>query len=390
MLTDKQIEALCEELVHIYGDMETELFRDVIRRFQNYDEVSGSLKWQLQKLDELGLLNRHAVETIAKYSGRSRKAIYEMLEKAQLANFDMETMGKAYQAGMIRLSMEQLQELPIVKSLRNKAYKDIVNGTVKLIETKALESTKEAYMRAINQAYLETASGTYSYNQAITRAIEKMAKSGIDGASYKRADGSIRHMSIEAVVRRDVISAITRLANDTTAKCAEEMGAKYVETTSHLGARIGDGLHDHTNHAWWQGKVYALEGKGDLEVNELVGYKIQNFKETTGYGEVDGIGGVNCRHRFFLFFPGISKPFSKRYDEAESAKVYIATQKQRQLERRIRNWKKVRDAFKKNDTEEGVKAYKKAKEKIKLLSDRLNTLTDENGLRRQSSKEQYK
>ena len=66
MLTDKQMEALCEELVHIYGDMETELFRDVIRRFQNYDEVSGSLKWQLQKLDELGLLNRHAVETIAK------------------------------------------------------------------------------------------------------------------------------------------------------------------------------------------------------------------------------------------------------------------------------------------------------------------------------------
>ena len=185
MLTDKQIEALCEEIVHIYDDMEAELFRDVIRRFQNYDEVSGSLKWQLQKLDELGLLNRHAVETIAKYSGRSRKAIYEMLEKAQLANFDMETMGKAYQAGMIQLSMEQLQELPIVKSLRNKSYKDIVNGTVKLIETKALESTKEAYMRAINQAYLETASGTYSYNQSITRAIEKMAKSGIDGASYK-------------------------------------------------------------------------------------------------------------------------------------------------------------------------------------------------------------
>ena len=35
MLTDKQIEALCDELVKIYTDMEMDLFKDIIRRFQN-------------------------------------------------------------------------------------------------------------------------------------------------------------------------------------------------------------------------------------------------------------------------------------------------------------------------------------------------------------------
>ena len=391
MLTDKQIEALCDELVKIYTDMEMDLFKDIIRRFQNYEEASGTLKWHLQKLDELGLLNKQAIKTISKYSGRGKEAIREMLKKAQFANFDKDDLTEAHKAGMIHLSMEQLQELPIIKQLQNVAYKGIVNDTIKLIETKALESTKKAYMTALNQAYIESASGTYSYNQSITRAIETMAKNGIDGVTYQREDGTIRHMSIEAVVRRDAISASTRLANDTMAKCAEEMGAEYVETTSHMGARIGDGQHDHTNHAWWQGKVYALHGKGSAEANEAVGYEIQNFKETTGYGEVDGIGGVNCRHRFFTFFPGISTLAATQYDEEKNAEIYQATQKQRAYERRIRQWKKVRDAMEMmEDTPETMVAADKARKHIEKLSQALNTHCDKYGLRRSSAREQYK
>lgn len=391
MLTDKQIEALCEELVAIYNRMEMHLFKDIIMRFQTYEEASGTLKWHLQKLDELGLLNKQAIETISKYSGRGKEAIREMLKKAQFANFDKDDLTEAYKAGMIHLSMEQLQELPIIKQLQNVAYKGIVNDTIKLIETKALESTKQAYMTALNQAYIESASGTYSHNQAITRAIEAMAKHGIYGATYRREDGTIRRMSIEAVVRRDAISASTRLANDTMAICAEEMGAEYVETTSHLGARIGDGQHDHTNHAWWQGKVYALHGKGSAEANEAVGYEIQNFADTTGYGEVDGIGGVNCRHRFFVFFPGITTQAAEHYDEEKNAEIYQATQKQRRLERNIRQWKKVRDAMKAmEDTPETMAAADKAQQHIDKLSQILEAHCDKYELRRSSAREQYK
>ena len=391
MLTDKQIEALCEELVAIYNRMEMQLFKDVIMRFQTYEEVTGALKWNLNQLEELGLLNRQAVETISKYSGRGKEAIREMLKKAQFANFDEDDLQEAYKSGMIQLSMEQLQKLPIVKQLQNAAYKGFVNDTIKLIETKALESTKQAYMTALNQAYIESASGTYSHNQAITRAIEAMAKHGIYGATYRHEDGTVRRMSIEAVVRRDAISASTRLANDTMAKCAEEMGAEYVETTSHLGARIGDGQHDHTNHAWWQGKVYALHGKGSAEANEAVGYEIQNFADTTGYGEVDGIGGVNCRHRFFAFFPGITTQAAEHYDEEKNAEIYQATQKQRRLERNIRRWKKVCDAMKAmEDTPETMAAADKAQQHIDKLSQILEAHCDKYDLRRSSAREQYK
>ena len=169
------------------------------------------------------------------------------------------------------------------------------------------------------------------------------------------------------------------------------MGAEYVETTSHLGARIGDGQHDHTNHAWWQGKVYALHGKGTAEANEIVGYEIQNFADTTGYGEVDGIGGVNCRHRFFAFFPGITTQAAEHYDEEKNAEIYQATQKQRAYERRIRQWKKVRDAMKAmEDTPETMAAADKAQQHIDKLSQILEAHCDKYNLRRSSAREQYK
>ena len=72
---------------------------------------------------------------------------------------------------------------------------------------------------------------------------------------------------------------------------------------------------------------------------------------STGYGTGPGLGGWNCRHSFFPFFPGISQ---NAYD-AETRKdlrnkkvtlagkeisMYDATQIQRGIERKIRYWKR--------------------------------------------------
>ena len=76
-----------------------------------------------------------------------------------------------------------------------------------------------------------------------------------------------------------------------------------------------------------------------------------DFIEETGYGTAEGLGGVNCRHSFFPFFPGISE---RVYTEKELENIdppdfeyegkiytaYDATQKQRQIERNIRATKR--------------------------------------------------
>lgn len=389
MLTDEELEALTAELLAIYNAMEQQLVIDVAERFKTYRDVGGTLKWHTAKLDEVGLLNGQLVQTISEYSKKSKKEIVAMLKKAGFANLDEDTINAAYAAGLVNLTADQIKKLPEVQKIYQAAYKEIVDGTVKLIETKAVEASKKAYMQTLNQAYLETASGTYSYDEAIARGVQKMAEAGFYGATYvNKATGKTRHMSIEAVVRRDAISACNRMANDVCVAVASDSGMNYVEVSSHLGARTGDGKHDHTNHAWWQGYVYAIEGEGTDVADNALGYHIRNLAETTGYGEVDGLGGVNCRHRMFPFIPGISRPMTTRYDPEKNAKIYEMNQKLRKMERDERKWKRVVQSMKQlPENEEQQKRLHNAEKRVSDLQDRIREFTETNGIRRQPQRE---
>lgn len=84
-----------------------------------------------------------------------------------------------------------------------------------------------------------------------------------------------------------------------------------------------------------------------------------DFADSCGYGDVQGIGGANCRHSFNPYIDGVSertytdaqlesmKPENRpkikfegrEYDDCE------ATQKQREIERTIRKLKRRKVAF---------------------------------------------
>jgi hypothetical protein len=78
--------------------------------------------------------------------------------------------------------------------------------------------------------------------------------------------------------------------------------------------------------------------------------------ESTGYGTATGLLGINCRHSLFIFFEGVSRP---EYTQAELDRInntkvtydgqqmdlYEATQKQRYIERQIRDWKRKAGAL---------------------------------------------
>ena len=114
---------------------------------------------------------------------------------------------------------------------------------------------------------------------------------------------------------------------------ADELGSDLVETSAHSGAR--------PSHAEWQGKVFSRSGTHP---------KYPDFKKVTGYGTGEGLGGWNCRHSFFPYFEGMKQVYTqaelneintKKYEyNGEKLTEYEATQKQRQIERNIRKWKR--------------------------------------------------
>lgn len=373
MLDEYEMDKIIQPIVDIYNKLELELLKEIAARLETYDGVSGSLEWYLDKVKEMGILNENAIKIISRYSSLSEKAIKDILEKAQYGSFDLSVIEKAYNKKIIHLSPEQLIENEIFKETLMNSYVEI-NKSFRLIQTKALESTQQRYMDVINKSYIEVSSGTYDYNSSIRNAIKQMANKGITGITYKRKDGSIVNYSIEAAVRRDTLTATHKLCNANEMEKIKLLGAEYVEVSSHIGARVSkdDPI---ANHAGWQGKVYKLNGSDD---------EYENFYEKTGYGDILGLGGVNCRHLFSAFFPGISKPVSVQYDQEENEKYYKLTQKQRKYEREIRKLKKERACYEKIGDEEEVK---KVNKEIRSKSKKLNVFCEKNGLKRDRNRE---
>ena len=372
MLSDFELTALTQPIIAIYNQIEMALLEKVAKRFDVYDKIGGSLEWQLKKLDELGALTNESVKVIASMSKKGEKEIAQMLNDASLGNIDMDLLDDAFTNGFIFVDPQKLMQSVALRATVELSYIEL-GKTYKLIQTKALESARQAYMDIINRSYIETASGIYDYNTSIRNALRDMADQGITGATYRRGNRIINY-SIEGAIRRDTITAVHKLANKGAEQATKELGAEYVEVSAHIGARVS--VDPIANHAGWQGKVYKLEGEDD---------EYPNLAESTGYpDDILGLGGVNCRHRMFPFFPGISTPNPYKVDPEENKKVYEATQRQRAMERAIRATKKRLIVAKASGDTEKAKEYRK---KLTEQQKQIEKFCKDNDLRRQTERE---
>lgn len=379
MLTDKQLEKLAAPIINIFNELELELIQELAARFDKNDKIGGTMEWQLKMLEKMGVFNADCVKTIANYSKKSAEEINKMLKDAALSNFSEAEINQATEAGLLNATFDEVMKSEELAKIIRLSKID-VNNTVRLINTKCLESVNKAYMDTINTAYVETASGLRSYNESINRTLLKMAQSGITGATYKRKnkDGSekIVNYSLEATVRRDIVTACNSLSNKASIELANNIGYEYVEVSQHLGARVTK-KNDYTNHAWWQGKVYKINGSEP-------GYP--NLVETTGYGDIQGLGGVNCRHRTFPFIPGISQP-QPLIDYKENKRVFEKEQELRRLERKMRELRRVYAVVRQTGDASQVK---KAKQDILLQSEKIDLYCSQNGLKRNENRETVK
>lgn len=359
MQDDKRIQ-------EIYENIESELLRNIASRF-DVDEIDGgTLEWHTRKLDELGMLSAENIKVLAKYTGKTEKEIKSILKKNGYDNIEESAFKEAYTKGSL-----PVQAVPLMKSeaLKNILDISITNSidSFNLVNTTALESANEEYLRIVNQVYLETAQGIYDYNTSIRKATNRLAEKGITGATYTRTDGTHIRRTLESAIRMQVLTANNQCMTKMQEQRAKEWGSNLVEVSSHMGAR--------PSHAVWQGKVYMLEGSSD---------KYPNFYEATGYGTVTGLAGVNCRHTFYPYLEGVSEQSYKHYNLNENKEQYEREQKQRILERKVRIEKqKIVVAEETGDNLMLEKASIKLKERRKALQD----FIDQNNLTRDTSRE---
>ncbi len=364
-----QFDKLLKPLIDIYDEIELDLIRKVIERLTTYKSIQGSLEWYLEKIADLGTLDRDNLKIIKNNKKKIEKVLKEIAAKSGTHIEDLEILQGYFDKGLINVNPKDLFKSVSINNLIDEALKDTEN-IMRLIDTKAIESTKEAYMKILNKAYIETASGIKTYTESIREGIKEFAREGIKGATYE----SGKTISIEAVVRRDVITRMNKLIGDSELEHAKDLETNLVYVDQHLGARVRTKYmkHDYEAHAEWQGKKYMLEGSSE---------EYPNFYEATGYGEMLGLKGINCGHDFRPTWEW--EKVDPILDEIKNAEVYKLHQKQRAFERKIRKLKREKVASKDIDSEE----YDKVSHKLKKVNAEFDKWLKDNKLTRDYNRE---
>ena len=276
-------------------------------------------KWELESLQEAGLLAEDLIKEIAAATKKQQQEIREAFGDSGVRTIRYDNA--IYQAAGI--SAQPLEQSPQLVRVLERGYKATMGEWENFTRTYA-NAGQRAYLKAVDKAYVLTQSGTVSYSEAVKEAIEEIAAAGGVKVDYP----SGRSDTIETATLRAVRTGIAQTCAEVTQRRMDEVGWDIVLTSAHLGARTGDGMDNHTNHFWWQGRFFSRSGNDP---------RFPPFR-VCGLGDVQGISGANCRHSFG---PGDGEhnPYQD-FDSDENQKAYEMTQRARELERRIRNTKR--------------------------------------------------
>lgn len=303
-------EEIAEEL---HQDILNRIIERILIRFGREDDyiLTPVDKWQIEVLQDAGFLLEDIQKEIAKATGRMQEEIAQAMEDAGVLALEYDD--DLYRAA--GLDPKPLTQSPHLVRLMQDAYEQTL-GEWKNFTSISKRAVHSMFVDACDKAYTQAMSGMISPTQAYLEALETIVEGGVH-VTYPGG----RKDTIETATARAIRTGISQASGRIQLARMDEMDVDLVIVSSHLGAR--------PSHQVWQGLIYSRNGGGDYP----------DFEEATGYGKVTGLCGANCRHSFSPYFEGQTNPF-EQFDAEENRKQYEVEQRQRTLERRIRNTKR--------------------------------------------------
>lgn len=379
MITPEYLEYMLNTL-EVHKQLQESIIRDIARRMvKNPEIITDTAAWQAEKTQQAGILYDDLIRELSKITGGMEKEISMAFEDAETEIFNYDRTA-AVAAGF---DPEEFRNLsPAMQRLWTAALSKTSTEAVNLTKTTAV-TAQNLYIQACDLAHMQVSSGAFDYNTAIRNAARFAAE---QGATVVYPSGWVD--KLDTAVRRSVLTGVNQTAGQLQTMRAAELDCDIMEITAHMGARPA--------HAEWQGKLVSMSGKrGYLSLKDI------------GYGTVTGFMGANCRHNWFMFFPGISK---RNYTDAQLAElngqtvkyngedvpVWKAADYQRRLERAVKQTKRELVAYDealKNATDaelkEGLKNdFTSSSVRLKKQETRLKDFCKQTGLYYDSSRVQ--
>ncbi|WP_455341595.1 phage minor capsid protein [Globicatella sanguinis] len=302
----------------IYQQIEMEILEVIAKRLkQGMYTDDGVLHWQMKQINLLGQLRQDQYEIIARYSGKTVETVKAMLEEVAQDEYRRLTGHlKQYEGNYIPNTLNSYGALLNLSMTLEQQAIEVSN----MLNSSIIQGAEQAYRDILTEAVMNVSSGRESIQSSVVRSIKRMTEQGIP----TWIDKSGRTWSNEAYVNMTIRTTNKSVTNQVTNNLLDEYRIDLVRVSDHADSR--------PEHAPYQGKIYSRSGKS----------KKYPPLHSTGYGDTRTglVTGINCRHLLYPYFEGVSAKYPEPLPIDEVQKNYEQAQKQRYLERQIRNAKK--------------------------------------------------
>lgn len=342
-------EDLAREVARLYEDAEASLLERLAKALE---AGIGSPRWAELKLAAVGNL-REAVETVAEAlqadaDGKVREALvvaYNRGRQAAVAELGALDIGREL------VARQTLPNAPAVDRLAASLATD-----TRPLYQRITRAVVDVFQRIVGRASGGVLLGTVTRRQASQRALNAFAQRGITGF----VDNAGRNWDMVSYAEMAVRSVTARAAIEGHTDALAEIGVGLVI--------VSDAPLECPLCAQWEGEVLELSGEAGphtviaehaIQPQRLFAPKRTVAVHVAGSlaeARAKGLFHPNCRHSLAAYLPGVT---TRPPHHPTPGTTYQDTQRQREIERHIRRWKRVAAAAMDED------ARRKANSKVR-------------------------
>ena len=340
---DQQLILEAGQVADTYHKLTLDLFDEVIDRLLERGTASladNPYIWQLEKLNQMHLLNEQNLKTIAKYSKIGEEQLRQVIEGEGFRIYKDTKQHLIDDLGEGELGdSSHVQEL--LSGYFNQSHGDIKN----LINTTLPQAVSEVYRGIIQDSVARVVTGLSTHDKALNETVMKWQEKGFKGF----VDKGGKRWKIDNYARTVIKTTAIRSYREMRTMPAEELGIDTYYYSKKATAREACAPLQH--HIVTTGSAREEEGYTILSLNDH------------GYGTPGGCLGINCGHILTPFIPGINElpelgEDVKNVTPEQAIENANAEAKQRALERTIRNNKEKLHVAEKLGDKELIDKYK--------------------------------
>lgn len=342
-LNDEQLMLDASNVADIYHQLTLELFDQVVDRIKERGSASlddNPYIWQLEKMNEMGLLNEDNVKLISDRSGIAEEQLRHVIQNEGYKIYK-DTKQQLLEAtgggGFAGNSIIQTNLAAYV----NQAMGDIDN----LINTTLPMSVRKVYQSIVQESVAKVITGLTTSDKAISDTVMKWAQKGF----YGFTDSQGKKWKADTYARQVIKSTAWRVYREVRMAPAEELG---IDTFYyHKKATAREMCAPLQHQIVTTGVAREVNGERVLALADY------------GYGHPAGCQGINCTHEMTPYIPGVNyKPdlpdYLKDLTPEEAIENANVQAKQRALERSIRQSKEFLHVAEKLGDSELIDKYK--------------------------------